>query len=512
MIITLAVLSVICTFLLKALSAIYAHVALRIKCLRIPGPWGIPFLWSILGVSLRSKDEILRSIQQMSDKYKNGMFLIWYFSTGYLHLKKPHQIEVILKSQTLIKKASTYAYLSEWIGNGLVTSTGDIWHRQRRLLTPAFHFAVLDQFSDIIADKVKILNDSIRALVDEQPARAVNIFPMAIKFTLDASCRTIMGLDLDVQRKGDNEYVEALHRFVNLTTERYFSFWLWSDFLYDLTTQGKSYRRSIKTMHDFTFKVMDKKIKMRKQRANANGKGQPSEDSRYSDVTPFLDRLIDLSETGDKPLTLQEVREQLDTFMFASHDTTGIAISYALFCLANSPEAQEKAYSEISEVVGSSHETPTKQQLARLKYLERAIKESLRIFPSAPFISRELTHDVEIDGIVVPRGIEVQMLILQMHWDPEIWNDPAKFDPDRFLPENSAGRHAYSYIPFSAGPRNCIGQKFAMLLMKIALVYILREWIVHTDISIEDLPLTTQFVLAPPNQILNLRFEPRHRH
>ncbi|XP_033222460.1 cytochrome P450 4C1-like [Belonocnema kinseyi] len=137
------------------------------------------------------------------------------------------------------------------------------------------------------------------------------------------------------------------------------------------------------------------------------------------------------------------------------------------------------------------------KEITELKYLDRVIKENLRLNPSVPGIGRRLTEDIILDGYFIPKGCNINLSIMSLHRDPEVWNDPLKFDPDRFLPENCIGRHPYAYVPFSAGPRNCIGQKFAMAEQKIVLTSILRKWRVKSAKSQEEMKLRSTFILRP---------------
>lgn len=168
-----------------------------------------------------------------------------------------------------------------------------------------------------------------------------------------------------------------------------------------------------------------------------------------------------------------------------------MAISFCLMLLANNPEAQKLAVEEIHEIVGESNAQVTIDDLNKMRYLERCIKEALRLYPSVPFIGREILEDLQLSecdhcfilhnimqglrngrGVegsfvifacvfsgdyVVPAGTSCNIHIFDLHRDPVIYPNPEKFDPDRFLPENTAKRHPFAYVPFSAGPRNCIG-------------------------------------------------------
>ncbi|KAF4517533.1 hypothetical protein B566_EDAN005096, partial [Ephemera danica] len=150
---------------------------------------------------------------------------------------------------------------------------------------------------------------------------------------------------------------------------------------------------------------------------------------------------------------------------------------------------QAKVVEELVEVFGNSGRVPDVADLANLKYLERCIKESLRLCPSILFIERLIKEDVQIEKFLIPSGCTATFSLYTLHRDPEFFPEPEKFDPDRFLPENSQGRHPYAYMPFSAGPRNCIGQKYALLEQKTVLSTVLRRFRVEAAQTREQLRL-----------------------
>ncbi|KAK8719096.1 hypothetical protein OTU49_014243 [Cherax quadricarinatus] len=137
--------------------------------------------------------------------------------------------------------------------------------------------------------------------------------------------------------------------------------------------------------------------------------------------------------------------------------------------------------------------------LREMKYTENCIKEALRLFPSVPFLGRDLKEEVVIDNYRIPAGTTVMVVIYCLHRDPAQFPNPEVFDPDRFLPENVSKRHPYAYIPFSAGPRNCIGQKFALMEEKILLSNILRKFRVESVTRQEDLLILGELILRPEN-------------
>ncbi|XP_046637353.1 cytochrome P450 4V2-like [Daphnia pulicaria] len=156
-------------------------------------------------------------------------------------------------------------------------------------------------------------------------------------------------------------------------------------------------------------------------------------------------------------------------------DTTSVAMAWFLYLMAKCPEHQQLVTDELGQIFCDSDRPVTAQDLTRLKYLECCIKETLRLYPPFPVICRYLTEEVQIGYYILPKDLTVMINIYGTHRNPEFFPDPDSFKPERFLPENSVDRHPYVFIPFSAGVRNCIAPKYAMMEMKVALANILRR-------------------------------------
>lgn len=161
----------------------------------------------------------------------------------------------------------------------------------------------------------------------------------------------------------------------------------------------------------------------------------------------FLDMLL-ISQMEGMSLTDDEIREEVDNFMFAGHDTVSSAIAFTLHLLSQHPNIQKQAYEEVLAAMRDGKES--------MPYLEAVIKESLRISAIVPFFSRQVTEDFNVGSLTVPKGVNIVVLAYMVHRDERYYSQPEKFDPTRFLQDNNDS-HPYSFVPFSAGPRNCIG-------------------------------------------------------
>ncbi|KAH9520017.1 Cytochrome P450 4V2 [Bulinus truncatus] len=185
------------------------------------------------------------------------------------------------------------------------------------------------------------------------------------------------------------------------------------------------------------------------------------------------------------------------------HDTTAAAINWATHLIGSHAEVQAKVHEELDKVFGNDTRDATMEDLKELKYLECCIKEALRLFPSVPVFARSIKEDLCLDkDYIIPKDTSVIIITVAVHRDPKIYPEPDLFKPERFFLENSASRHPYSYIPFSAGPRNCIGQKFALLEEKTVLSHLFRNFNVRSVQKRSELRPIGDLILRPENGII----------
>lgn len=204
----------------------------------------------------------------------------------------------------------------------------------------------------------------------------------------------------------------------------------------------------------------------------------------------FIDQLI-LGQFTD-----EEIHDHIYTFVAAGYETTALQTAFTVLLLAMHPEVQEKLFQEISQVFPTSAVEVSEESLGKLKYLEQVIKESMRLLPPVPLIGRETIEELELDELVVPKGVTLLVNFFNLHRRKEFWGEDAdEFNPDRFLPENEANRHSHCFIPFSKGPRDCIGKNYAMLAIRTVLVKFLRKYKLSTDLKFDELKFKADITL-----------------
>nr|XP_022906714.1 cytochrome P450 4C1-like [Onthophagus taurus] len=470
---------------------------------KLPGPKAYPFIGTFhvfIGVK---RNATFKTLKNVSAQY-GPLYRTWARSSPEVNIMKPEYFEIIMKSSTLIKKGITYGFLFPWLGDGLLISSGAKWFQRRKMITPAFHFRILEHYMEVFLEKSKKLVDILQT---NSNGEIFDIYPYITHCALDIICETAMGVSVNAMDDvTGNSYVDSLYRASELIIRRRFSPWFQSD-LYYLFPEGREFQKHLNVLHGFTSKVIGDRKKFLKD--NPNNKINPTFDDMLTSSKKrlsFLDLLLSANET----IPDKDIREEVDTFMFEGHDTTTAGICWSLFLLGNNQDVQDKVYEELKQILGDKKCPESISDLSNLKYLECCIKEALRIYPSVPFISRKLTEDVVIDGYKIPKGVYCNLHIYKVHRDPEIYPDPMKFDPDRFLPENTAKRHPYAYVPFSAGPRNCIGQKFAMYEEKTILSAILMSYKITTIDSQSTVNELAELIMRPENG-LKIRLEKRHK-
>ncbi|GBP32867.1 Cytochrome P450 4V2 [Eumeta japonica] len=234
--------------------------------------------------------------------------------------------------------------------------------------------------------------------------------------------------------------------------------------------------RSTAGGHALRAVIRNKKEEIEKGEQEIHTKTQTEFDVNLYTKKTFLELLISLSG-GAKGYSNIELREEVMTIIIAGTDTSAVALGFTLMLLAKYPDVQERVHKELYDVFGTSYRPLVKEDLPKLQYLERVIKESLRLFPPVPFIIRKILEEIELpSGRILPAGCGVAISIWGVHRDPAHWGPDAEhFDPDRFSPERFLLEHPCSYMPFSSGPRNCLGYRYAMMSLKTVLATLLRR-------------------------------------
>lgn len=416
-------------------------------------------------------------------------------------------IQQILNSLIHIDKNLEYDLLLPFIGTGLVTSSGSKWHTRRKLLTSAFHFNILEEFIPLIEKQSKILVKMLRKELDN--VTGFDIKPYAKLAALDTIGNTAMGCEINSQENSQLEYVKALDELTAIMQKRFITPWLKPNFLFNLTSLSTRQNACIDVIHTFTRKV----IKERKE--NLKLFNSQMSDANKNEIhhgkkpcKALLDLLLEVSEDG-KVLSDEDIQEEVDTFMFAGVDTSSVTFSWIMYVLGKHPHAQDKILEELNKKIPNfGNEKLSVSMLSNLDYLERTIKEVLRLYPSVPFIGRQIYEPLTIGDHTILPGTSIFINVFALHRNEKHFENPEKFDPDRFLKKNKNNLHPYAFIPFSAGSRNCIGQKFAIIVLKIAVATMIKSYRVKSIDPEDKLGLVGEIVLNALNGI-NVTLEER---
>lgn len=422
-----------------------------------------------------------------------------FFGLWSYEVVRAKDVERLLGSTKHMDKSFIYNFIHPFLKTGLLTSSGEKWHARRKLLTPAFHFDILKEYLEVFRDESDKLVISLR----EAHGAAQNIVPIATQFTLNTICESAMGVKLSSLGNDGVIYRENIYEVGKLLLFRVLKPWLISDFIYSLLGYRKQLDEVLKPVLAFTKSI----IKQRKENfvngtTFAASVETDSNDNIYFGTKKRRYAMMDtlLQAERNRLIDYEGIIEETDTFTFEGHDTTSSGITFILLLLSHHPEAQEGILNEMIDVLGTKEELNI-DDFNKLEYLDRVIKECLRIYPPVAFISRISSEDIIHDGFTQPKGTNCNIHIFDVHRDPKIFPDPEKFDPDRFLPENCAGRSNFAFIAFSAGMRNCIGQRFAMLELKMVVTKLLTNFKILPVTKREDVVFIADLVLRSKNPI-----------
>ncbi|XP_018377499.1 PREDICTED: cytochrome P450 4C1-like [Trachymyrmex cornetzi] len=475
----------------------------------IPGPLCYPIIGSVY-VAIGSRETLWKRIITVSDKYY-PIFKIWAFFVPTICIRYPDDLETILSNSKHIKKSILYDGFKPWIGTSILISEGAKWHSQRKILTPTFNFNILQRFVEIFDKESK---NMIKSLENAEGTVVKNLSPFMSEHTLNALCETAMGISLKDLGEFQQQYLKAVRRMGELFVYRTKRQWLHSNWIFSLTPKGREQAKILKILHGFTERIIAERKLYHEQTNGQYLKSLDNDTSAEEDGAKMigtrrkglamLDLLIAASREG--LMTDLEIRQEVDTIMFEGHDTTASSLCFILALLAEHKAIQDRVRNEVNIAMQENEDKLTMKFLHQLSYLERCIKEALRLHNALFLISRICGEDVKLQSYLVPAGTILFIDINNVHKDPNFWPNPEIFDPDRFLPDRIRNRHPYSYVPFSAGPRNCIGQRYAMLQMKMMVASLIHHFYLEPVDYIKDVRLQVDLVVHP--HPLRVRFVP----
>ena len=422
-----------------------------------PGPRGNFFLGSTFDYLRDPMGFIHGAMREYGD-------IVW-LRLGNLRtylISHPEHIEYVLRSHAdNFMKDRLTRWLIPLLGEGLLTSEGSFWRRQRRLAQPAFQHSQIERYAAVM------VVDTERMLESWCPGELRDPHEDLMRLTLGIVARTLF----DAELSGD---AETVGQSLEIVMNHFMSPMRWFGLLdYLPLPSSRRYWRAIARLDSIIYGII------RAHRAEGRDRGD------------LLSRLLTARDEENRGMTDRQLRDEIVTLVLAGHETTALTLFYAFYLLAQSPQAEERLAAELRAVLPDR--PPTAADVPKLKYTEWVIRESMRLYPPAWGIAREALDDCEIGGYHVPKGTQLFLTQWLVHRDRRWFDDPEVFSPERWDNELIKRLPRCAYFPFGDGPRVCIGNHFAMMEAVLILATIARRYrlIIEPGQTLELLPSIT---------------------
>ncbi|XP_061725560.1 cytochrome P450 4d2-like [Cydia pomonella] len=457
-------------------------------------PFGLPN-YPLIGQSyiFRGTDEDrMNAFIKMGDvSLKNGgITTVWLGTKPYATISDPELLEVVAKA-CLDKDTTTMKYLRSVLGNGLIFAPIKIWRPRRKIMAPTFNMKNLQEFVTVFDKQSSIMVQQLRA---HAGGGDFSFWEFITAYTFDAICETVLGIELNAQKQRHHLFITAFDVIIQILAKRMLSPWLYWDWVFRLTSNYKPFITQRKIAYDF----FDKVIRDRRKELAEQGADEDLKDRKKT----FLDMMI-VSSGGARGYTDIELREEIMSIVSAGTDTSAVGTAFVALMLSRHPRVQDKVYQELKEVFGDSDRPVTWQDLPKLKYMEAVIKETLRLYPPAPVVVRDVHETVVLpNGATLHPGMGLVLHFWATHRNTKYWGDDVEeFRPERFL--EGPLKHPAQFAPFSYSLRNCIGGNYAIMSTKTNLSNLLRRYEVLPPLSV------------PPDQLLapfRVKFDVMMKH
>jgi cytochrome P450 len=420
------------------------------------------------GFDLGGSDESLARLRRYFAQY-GDCYRVFAPGRGVYNyvINHPDDIKrVLLSNHRNYTKGEGMDRVKILLGNGIMTSEGDFWRRQRRMMQPSFHRRVIDQFSTLIRE----VNDKFAARWAEKAARreAISVSDDASELTLEIVLRSIFGSDLARLEKqfGANPFEVV----------------------------AKEQNRDLKFA--FRFRSLTKLVAGLIDRRRR----EPEE---HFDFLSML--MASRDRDSDAGMSDKELIDEVLTLIVAGHETTAAALTWTWYLIGQHPDAAERLQAEADRT--SPDQTLGLDAAESLQFTHQVLQEALRLYPPGWLITRRTLEADELGGFAIPARTDVFISPYMLHRHPAFWSEPEEFRPERFAGADAEERHRFSYIPFAVGPRHCIGENIAMFEMLVHVHAMSRRFRL-TRAGNEPIELEAQINLRPRSSLM-MRVEAR---
>jgi cytochrome P450 len=384
------------------------------------------------------------------------------------YVAHPDDAEHVLRtlSPQIVKDKFYTLMRYRFLGNGLLTSGGDYWKKQRKLAQPAFQPKNIHNYAEIM---VRLTDKALKTWKDGEE-RDIHLDMMAI--TLDIVAKTLFDADVADDAKVVAESLEvAMEHFSGSLVLLFIPYFL-------PLKSNQHLRRAVQRLDDIMYRII------KERRANNVDNGD------------LLSRLMNARDDDGSGMTDKQMRDELITLFLAGHETTALTLTYTLYLLSQNPEVEAKLVEELNTVLGGR--LPGLEDVPKLTYTDWVVREGMRLYPPAWAIGRETTKEFDLHGYRIRKGAQIVISMYMMQRDPRWFTDPNSFKPERWANDFAKTLPRCAYMPFGEGPRICIGQYFAMMEAVLLLSSIVQRY--HLELSPR-----TNFVLAP-----SITMRPKH--
>lgn len=449
---------------------------------RPPGPKGLP----IVGTSFMASRDSTQLLMRWARDYGDIVYYHFFDFPAYVLFHPQHVEQVLLGKTGNFVKGITSRSNPELFGNGLLTSEGNFWRRQRRLSNPAFHRESILRYSEITTQ------EAARMLQGWKNGEIRNVHNDMMNVTLRIVLRSLFGSDAD-------ESMQVIEPALDAIMASSSGFNAIAFYLRIPTPTRARHFRAVQEIDAFVYKLIERgRERLRHVNAGAtNGEGQALT-AAVSGAKDFLTMLLTARDDDGNSMSDKQLRDEVITLLLAGHETTALNLSWAWYLLAQHPEVEAKLHAELDAVLGGR--PPCAADLPKLQYTDRVIRETLRLYPPAWRIFRKTEEPFTVGDYLLPAGSNIVMSQWVTQRDPRWFSEPNRFHPDRWREDAAAKLPRFAYFPFGGGPRVCIGAGFAMMEATLLLATIAQRYRMRLTPNQRVEPLAS-ITLRPKNGV-----------